>query len=172
LRAVYADALLILVPRHPERFNAVADLIGRAGFTYCRRSSNAAVSGDIAVLLGDSMGELLCLYGCADIAVVGGSFVARGGHNTLEPAAWGLPIVTGASAFNFREIAELLAKVGASTVVGNADELARELIRLAGNPALREQRGAAARQVVNDNRGALQRLIGEVARLLETTPRV
>lgn len=167
LRAVQADALLVLVPRHPERFNSVAELIARAGFSYCRRSSGAAVSGDTAVLLGDSMGELLCLYGCADIAVVGGSFVERGGHNTLEPAAWGLPIVTGASAFNFREIAELLAKVGASTVVGNADELARELIRLAGNPALREQRGAAARHVVEANRGALQRLIGEIARLLD-----
>lgn len=172
LRAVYADALLILVPRHPERFDAVADLIAREGFAYCRRSSGQPVTADTAVLLADSMGELLCLYGCADIAVVGGSFVERGGHNTLEPAAWGLPIVTGPSAFNFREIAELLAKVGASTVVNNADELARELIRLAGNPALREQRGAAARQVVDDNRGALQRLSDEIGRLLETAPRV
>ncbi len=171
LRAVCADALLILVPRHPERFDAVAALIEREGFAYRRRSSGAAVGSDTAVLLGDSMGELLCLYGCADIAVVGGSFVERGGHNTLEPAAWGLPIVTGASAFNFREIAELLAKVGASTVVQNADELARELIRLAGNPTLREQRGRAARQVVESNRGALEKLCDRIeAELADHSP--
>ena len=165
LRRAHADALLILVPRHPERFDAVADLIAREGFAFGRRSADAQVGADTAVLLGDTMGELLCLYGCADIAVVGGSFVERGGHNTLEPAAWGLPIVTGASAFNFREIAELLAKVGASTVVHDADELARELIRLADNPALRDQRGAAARHVVESNRGALQKLCATIERL-------
>ncbi len=166
LRATHADALLVLVPRHPERFDAVAALIEREGFVYCRRSADTLVSADAAVLLGDSMGELLCLYGCADIAVVGGSFVERGGHNTLEPAAWGLPIVTGPSAFNFREIAGLLAKVGASTVVHNADELARELIRLADNPTLREQRGNAARQVVASNRGALRRLCDRIEKEL------
>jgi 3-deoxy-D-manno-octulosonic-acid transferase len=171
LRAVHAHALLILVPRHPERFDAVAALIEREGFSYCRRSSGAAVGSDTAVLLGDSMGELLCLYGCADVAVVGGSFVDRGGHNTLEPAAWGLPIVTGRSAFNFREIAELLAKVGASTVVDNADELARELIQLVNRPALRAQRGAAARRVVEENRGALQRLCERIEAELALSPK-
>jgi 3-deoxy-D-manno-octulosonic-acid transferase len=167
LRAVHADALLILVPRHPERFDTVAALIAREGFHCIRRTEGTAVSIDTAVLLGDTMGELLCLYGCADIAVVGGSFVERGGHNTLEPAAWGLPIVTGPSSFNFREIAELLANVGASTVVRNADELARELIRLTDNPALRAQRGNAARQLVESNRGALQKLCARIERLLE-----
>lgn len=171
LRAVHADALLILVPRHPERFDLVAALIAREGFHCVRRSTGAAVTVDTAVLLGDTMGELLCMYGCADIAVVGGSFVERGGHNTLEPAAWGLPIVTGPSAFNFREIAELLAKVGASTVVRNADELARELIRLTDNPALCGQRGAAARQVVEGNRGALRKLCATIERLLVDAPR-
>lgn len=167
LLGAHADALLVLVPRHPERFDTVAALIEREGFAYRRRSAGDAVPLDAAVLLGDSMGELLCLYGCADIAVVGGSFVDRGGHNTLEPAAWGLPIITGPSAFNFREIAELLSRVGASTIVHDADELARELARLATHPALRAQRGEAAQHAVENNRGALRKLCDAIDGLLQ-----
>ena len=166
LREIHADALLILVPRHPERFNAVAALIEREGFAYGRRSAATPVTRATEVLLGDSMGELLYLYGCADIAVVGGSFIARGGHNTLEPAAWGLPIICGASAFNFREIAELLTQAGALTIAMDSDALAAQLILLAGDPKLRAERGNAARQAVEKNRGALQKLIAEIGRLV------
>jgi 3-deoxy-D-manno-octulosonic-acid transferase len=166
LREISSDALLILVPRHPERFNAVAALIERAGFTYTRRSTATAIGHGTAVLLGDSMGELLYLYGCADIAAVGGSFIERGGHNTLEPAAWGLPIISGPSVFNFREIAASLSAVGALTIANTADELASQLVLLAGDPVLRDNRGVAARQLVEKNRGALQRLTDEITPFL------
>jgi 3-deoxy-D-manno-octulosonic-acid transferase len=166
LRETCIDALLILVPRHPERFNGVAALIERSGLSYTRRSSATEVTRDTAVLLGDSMGELLFLYGCADIAVVGGSFIERGGHNTLEPAAWGLPIITGASAFNFREIAELLTQASALTIAADGAALTEQLILLAGDPKLRAERGNAGRQVVEKNRGALQKLITEIDRLV------
>ncbi len=164
LRAHGVDALLILVPRHPERFNAVAELIERAGFSCVRRSQSIAPSRATDVLLADSMGELLLLYGAADIAVVGGSFIARGGHNMLEPAAWGLPIIAGASVFNFREIAAELTRAGAMTNVQNSEELAAGLIELAGDAVLRNQRGAAARAVIDANRGALAKLLTEITR--------
>jgi 3-deoxy-D-manno-octulosonic-acid transferase len=162
LREQRVDALLILVPRHPERFNDVATLIGKSGFDFVRRSAAQTIAGEVAVLLGDTMGELLFLYGCADCAFVGGSLVARGGHNTLEPAAWGLPIITGPSDFNFREISALLQHENALAVVSDAETLAEMLSDLATDATLRQQRGAAAKQVVANNRGALDKLIGEV----------
>jgi len=166
LRERHADALLILVPRHPERFNAVANLVERAGMALARRSAGQIPDGQTAVLLGDTMGELLWLYGCADIAWVGGSLVERGGHNTLEAAAWGLPILTGPSDFNFREISTLLENAGALRKVADADALAQALRELAAEPAQRAQRGEQGRLVVENNRGALQRLLDAIAKLL------
>jgi 3-deoxy-D-manno-octulosonic-acid transferase len=166
LRARFGDALLILVPRHPERFNDVAALIEKNNFHYVRRSASPATADDIAVLLGDTMGELLFLFGCADCAFVGGSLIARGGHNTLEPAAWGLPIITGSSDFNFREISALLRSENALCVVGDAEALAQRLIELAGNAGLRQRMGDAARQVVVNNRGALAKLTGAIESFL------
>ncbi len=162
LRAQISDALLILVPRHPERFNDVAALIAKGGFKYARRSLSPMFANDTAILLGDTMGELLFLYGCADCAFVGGSLIARGGHNMLEPAAWGLPVITGPSDFNFREIAALLRRASALSVVNNAQELAQALIDLARDFTLRQRRGSAAKSVVDNNRGALDKLIGEI----------
>lgn len=162
LRAQYPDALLILVPRHPERFNEVAALIQKNQFAFVRRSAGQKIDADSAVLLGDTMGELLFLFGCADCAFVGGSLIARGGHNTLEPAAWGLPIITGPSDFNFREISALLQRDGALKVVADENALAGELIALAGGVELRSQRGSMAKQVVAANRGALEKLIREI----------
>ncbi len=168
LRERFADALLILVPRHPERFNDVATLIENHALKFVRRSQAQIPASDCAVLLGDTMGELLFLYGCADCAFVGGSFVERGGHNTLEPAAWGLPILSGPSDFNFREISTLLQRADALVIVNDADVLASELIGLAGNAELRARRGEAAKRVVAANRGALEKLLGEVDLLIST----
>lgn len=167
LRERHPQALLILVPRHPERFDAVAALIEAGGFSCARRSRAVEPAANTAVLLGDTMGELLYLYGCADVALVGGSLIARGGHNTLEPAAWGLPIITGPSAFNFREIAALLESAQALVVVDDGAALARELSRLVDDAELRRARGAAAKRVVEENRGALEKLLAEIDRLLE-----
>lgn len=162
LRARFPQALLILVPRHPERFDAVARLIEQKGFAYQRRLSQAQIATETAVLLGDTMGELLFLLGCADIAFVGGSLIERGGHNTLEPAAWGLPILTGASDFNFREVSALLQQAGALRIVPNATALAQAVIELMTESSSRERQGDAARRVVEENRGALHKLLTEI----------
>ena len=166
LRQWYADALLILVPRHPERFNEIAGLIENNQFSYVRRSTKENIAADTAVLLGDTMGELQYLFGCVDMAFVGGSLISRGGHNMLEPAAWGLPIITGNSDFNFREISALLQQAGALASVQNVDELSEKLIAFSENHEMRDRCGAAALKVVNDNRGALIKLVAEITRVL------
>lgn len=160
------DALLILVPRHPERFDEVAALVQRASFALQRRSTGDDVAMTTQVWLGDTMGELLLLLGVADVAFVGGSLIPRGGHNMLEPAAWGVPIITGDSDFNFREISALLMQAGALVKCDSAATLAAELQRLFADTETRGQRGRAARQVVENNRGALARLLDEIDRLV------
>jgi 3-deoxy-D-manno-octulosonic-acid transferase len=105
------------------------------------------------------MGELLLLLGCADIAFVGGSLIDHGGHNTLEPAAWGLPVVTGLSDFNFAEISALLETAGGLQKIDSDGALAKVLQALFADPLCRERQGAAAKAVVDNNRGALQRLL-------------
>jgi len=115
------DALLILVPRHLERFASVYQLCQKQGFTVQRRSSGEAVNAATQVLLGDSMGELLFLYALADLALVGGSLVAHGGHNLLEPAALGKPLLSGPHRFNFADIAAQFEQAGALQTVTDAD---------------------------------------------------
>jgi len=162
----HADALLILVPRHPERFNQVANLIEREGLHKQRRSIDESISPQTQVLLGDTMGELLLLFGVADVAFVGGSLVERGGHNMLEPAAWGLPIITGVSDFNFREISELLQAAGALLKFDSAAAIAAGIANLFGDLDQRKKRGAAALAVVANNRGALQKLLAQIAAII------
>ncbi|HBX57079.1 MAG TPA: 3-deoxy-D-manno-octulosonic acid transferase, partial [Pseudomonas sp.] len=116
----WPEALLILVPRHPERFNAVFELCQRQGFSTRRRSTGEAPLAGDQVMLGDTMGELLFLYALADTAFVGGSLVANGGHNLLEPAALGKPVLSGPHLFNFLEIAAQLREAGALLEVGDA----------------------------------------------------
>ncbi|WP_269620171.1 lipid IV(A) 3-deoxy-D-manno-octulosonic acid transferase [Zhongshania sp. BJYM1] len=162
------DAVLILVPRHPERFLKVAELVAASGFRYLRRSEyqNECSAEGAQVILGDTMGELLLLLGCADIAFVGGSLIEHGGHNTLEPAAWGLPVLTGPSDFNFAEISSLLEASGGLIKVADSDALARELGALLDDPERAENQGAMAKQVVDANRGALQRLLAVIEQAL------
>lgn len=153
------DALLILVPRHPERFNDVARLIQGAGLSAVRRSRGDVPMRADQVLLGDSMGELMMFYACADAAFVGGSLVAHGGHNYLEPAALGLPVISGPHSFNFTEISELLEGAGALQRVGDQDDLATTVGRLLAEPDAARQAGACGLAVVKDNQGALERLL-------------
>ena len=157
LRAARPDALLILVPRHPERFDDVAGQVRRAGLGLARRSREEAVDDGVAVYLADTMGELLMLFGAADLAFVGGSLVPVGGHNLLEPAAWGTPVLTGPALHNFTAIAALLDEAGALTVVSGEEELAAALAALYDDAGERLRRGEAAAGVVAANRGALQR---------------
>jgi len=165
LLAQHPDAVLILVPRHPERFPKVAELIASSDLNFERRSASLAsaaaapVASTTSVILGDTMGELLLLLGCADIAFVGGSLIDHGGHNTLEPAAWGLPVVTGLSDFNFAEISALLEAAGGLQKIDGDRALAEVLQTLFAKPLCRQRQGAAAKAVVDNNRGALQRLL-------------
>lgn len=150
--------LLVLVPRHPERFTTVATLCRERGYQVSTRSSGA--NTDTAdVLVGDTMGELLLLFGASDIAFVGGSLVPRGGHNFMEPAAWGLPLISGHHVFNFVEAAQLLSEAGALTFADSAASLAKEVSILLEDPEQRERRGAAAARVVAENRGALDKTL-------------
>jgi len=158
----HPDALLLLVPRHPERFAAVGALVERAGFTLVTRSSGARCTAQTRVFLGDSMGELTMLYAAADVAFVAGSLERIGGHNLLEPAALGVPSLTGPHNFNAPDIAELLVEQGATQVVPDAAGIAREVVRLLGDPAERQRRGSLALAALENNRGAVRRLFALV----------
>ncbi len=160
------DALLLLVPRHPERFEAVADEIGATGMPYVTRSSGVVCAADTKVFLGDSMGELTTLYAAADVAFVGGSLVAIGGHNLLEPAALSIPVVAGPHNFNAADIAELFSESGAVELVSDAESLAASVLRLLNDPDERARRGSAGQRVVAGNRGALKRLLKMLQPLL------
>jgi 3-deoxy-D-manno-octulosonic-acid transferase len=154
----YPDLLLILVPRHPERFERVAVLCREQGLRLARRSHGEA-GADAQVYLGDTMGELMRMYAAADVAFVGGSLVPTGGHNLLEPAALGLTPLSGPHLFNFQQIAELLAAVETLTLIEDAAALATQVERLLSEPATRRAAGERARQVVEENRGALARTL-------------
>lgn len=160
------DALLILVPRHPERFNAVHNLCMNQSLTTRRRSTGEAVQASDQVLLGDTMGELLFLYALADIAFVGGSLVANGGHNLLEPAALGKPVLSGPHLFNFLEIAAQLREAGALNEVENAGQLADKVVALLNEPSEMQRMSQAGLSVLKANQGALQRLLEGLQRLL------
>ena len=166
LLASYPNALLILVPRHPERFNSVFDLCQREGFATVRRSQGEAVSAQTQVLLGDTMGELLFLYALADSAFVGGSLVPNGGHNLLEPAALAKPVLSGPHLFNFLEIAALLREAGALEEVDDAQGLAVAVQRLFELPQDAQHMAQAGLKVMRANQGALQRLLDGLGRLL------
>ena len=153
----YADLLLILVPRHPERFKRVAQLCRAAHPTVCR-SEGGACEAETAIYVGDTMGELPLLYASADVAFVGGSLVEIGGHNMLEPAALGVPSVFGQYVFNFALIAAQLQQHEAALQVGDVEALYQVLRRYLADPNLRHQTGENAQQFVAQNRGALQKL--------------
>ena len=161
------DAMLILVPRHPERFAGVHELCRREGFATVRRSGGEPVARATQVLLGDTMGELLFLYALADIAFVGGSLVPNGGHNLLEPAALGKPVFAGPHLFNFLDIAAQLRDAGALLEVTDAGELCDGLTRLWAQPEVATAMATAGEKVLRNNQGALERLLAGLARLLE-----
>ena len=166
LRESYPDALLLLAPRHPERFDRVASLCEREGWNTLRRSRADQPDASTDVLTLDTLGELLLLFGTADIAVIGGSFIEHGGHNPLEAAVWGIPQLTGMSMTNFEDIAQKLSEVGALEMLPDGDALAVSLATLFGDDAEMQRRGDAARQILEANRGALDALSDAVQRLL------
>ena len=154
----HPNALLILVPRHPERFESVAEKVSKQAFSLARRSLGEDPSS-AKVYLGDTMGELMMLYGASDVAFVGGSLIERGGHNPLEPAGWGIPVISGPHVFNFETIYQRLLDDRGVTMVSGADELSRYLLTLFSDADERRASGQRALSVVNKNKGALDRVV-------------
>lgn len=131
----YPEALLILVPRHPERFDSVFELCQKHSLETIRRTSQSDVAESTQVYLGDTMGEMLILIGAADVCFMGGSLIGDkvGGHNVLEPAALGVPVITGPSYYNFTEIVEDLSSQHALTIIANEHELSKKVLDLTSN---------------------------------------
>lgn len=162
-------ALLVLAPRHPARFDEVAQALRQTGLGFVRRSRGGAAAG-YPILLLDSLGELLAFYAAADVAFVGGSLVPVGGHNLLEPAALGVPVLTGPNTFNCEDIARLLIARGAAQVVRDATALRARVSELLADPASRARMGEAGRACIDSNRGALGKLLALIEPLLNETP--
>lgn len=166
LKRAKNDAALIVVPRHPERFDAVTKLAEASGLHVARRSQNA-FGADTDILIGDTMGELMMLYGVADAAFVGGSLVARGGHNPLEPLAWQLPVQQGPHTFNFATLTRRLSKAGVIDVVNDAESLASVWQRFSATSA-RAERAAHIAPIQRQLGGTLARLLVIVETILES----
>jgi len=152
------DLLLLLVPRHPERFDAVAELCQKQGYEVVRRSEAGSCSEATAVFVGDSMGELLLFLATADLCYMGGSLVPVGGHNLLEPAAVGVPVVFGPHMFNFALISQMFLERGAASQVEDSTELAKVVAELFANSSLRNEMSLKGKQLLEENRGAQARL--------------
>lgn len=166
LRARHPDLLLVLVPRHPERFSAVAKLCRRRDLRYERRSAaSGGVRPDIQVYLGDTMGELGLMYAASDIAFVGGSLVRAGGHNILEPCALGVPVLFGPYMHNFLLISEMVVERGAGVRVSSVPELVEAVDGYLSDANLRFTTGENGRQMVRENRGALQKTLNALSEL-------
>ena len=167
LKARMDQLLLVLAPRHPERADEVAALCKAAGHVLVRRSSLPHCGADVDVYLVDTMGELPRFYAAADVAFVGGSLLPFGGHNVLEPASLGTPVLVGPHTFNFSEIVRLLADAGALKVIGDADSLAAAAWAWLSDSNERDRIGSIGREVVRLHRGATHRTIGVIRELLE-----
>jgi 3-deoxy-D-manno-octulosonic-acid transferase len=155
----YPDLLLVLVPRHPERFTAVADMIDKAGFEKVARTEEQPCGAGTSVFLGDTMGEVPLFYAASDIAFVGGSLVPIGGHNLLEPAALGLPLVSGPHVYNAQDISDMFIDLGACRIVKDAAQLVEAVDNLLANPDEAAKQGGNGRSIVQRNRGALALLL-------------
>jgi len=162
------DTLLVIVPRHPQRFAAVADLLRERGVPFMRRSDNGPVPADVRVVLGDSMGELVAYYAASDLAFVGGSLLPLGGQNLIEPLAVGIPVLIGPHTFNFAEASAGAVAAGAAEVVADADALVAAAAAILSDRGRRETMGAAARAFHAAHQGAAGRLWAWLAPQLET----
>ncbi|MEO8132872.1 MAG: lipid IV(A) 3-deoxy-D-manno-octulosonic acid transferase [Betaproteobacteria bacterium] len=161
-------ALVVIVPRHPQRFDAVAALLEQRRMTFVRKSDEQPVPAHAAVVLGDTMGEMLSYYAAADVAFIGGTLLPLGGQNLIEPLAVGTPVLIGPSTFNFAEVArEALAQGAARSVAdaGAAVEAARALLLDSGE---RAQMSAAGRRLLSAHSGATRRTVEWIGTQLDT----
>jgi 3-deoxy-D-manno-octulosonic-acid transferase len=172
VRAASPSTLLVIAPRNPERFGEVEQLVRSEGWKTARRSDLAVDSEprvDVVVL--DTIGELATVYQIGTVVFVGGSLVATGGHNVLEPAVFGKPIVFGPHMENFLEIADAFVTNGAGVQLAGEDELEEAFLSLMSDPVRRARLGAAARALVEANRGAKEKSVTVLAGLLPPEPR-
>ncbi|WP_257266714.1 lipid IV(A) 3-deoxy-D-manno-octulosonic acid transferase [Endozoicomonas sp. ONNA2] len=153
------EVRLLLVPRHPERFDSVHQLVLDNQLPVVRHSEGTAPSDETRVILGDTMGEMMKLFAASDIAFVGGSLIPTGGHNMLEPAALNLPVLSGPHVFNFEEISNSLIQAGGLKIVNDSEALARSAISLVQNKEEYESMSLHAGEFVRDNRGALKKTL-------------
>jgi 3-deoxy-D-manno-octulosonic-acid transferase len=163
----YSTAVMILAPRHPERFESVAELVGSSGIALVQRSAwkgTEPLEGRVFLL--DSVGELAAVYALASVAFVGGSLLPAGGHNILEPAQHGVAVLTGPNTFNFREIMRLFEQ-GNGVRVATAETLSAQLLELLANKDEREELGARARQLFQENTGATERTLRSLETLMD-----
>ena len=156
------QAKLIIVPRHPERFDEVAHLIQESGFSLARRSEADTWTESANVLLGDSMGELMLAYQLSDVAFVAGSLVPIGGHNVIEPAMLGKPVISGPYVHNFQEIFHELERQGGALQASTEGEISELVVGLLENEERRKAVGSNAKKVVERSRGALKRTVKEL----------
>lgn len=170
LRLRWPSLLLVVVPRHPQRFETVAGLIADSGLPWARRSLGQQVDEATAVYLGDTMGELLLLQGCADLVVVGGTFIDHGGQNPLEAAALGKPLLLGPSVYNFREAVAALLAAGAAHQCQRVNELELPLSQWLAQPQQAQQAGERGRAVVAANSGALKKSLQALEQWLPAAP--
>ena len=162
------NALLIIAPRHPEQFDKVAELLTQSPLSFSRRSQNNYNNEQI--LLADTLGELQCLYGAANVSFIGGSLIRRGGHNPLESAAFSVGVITGPHTYNFDHVYPELTKLKGAVVVDSNDELAKQLITFSQNTKACQTLGIKAAQCVAKNQGAIQKTLTIINQYLEPKP--
>jgi 3-deoxy-D-manno-octulosonic-acid transferase len=166
-RNALGNAILIIVPRHPQRFDAVAQLLSARGLKFARRSANAALESDCSIVLGDSLGEMASYYRACSTAFVGGSLLAYGGQNLIEACAAGVPVLVGPYTYNFAHAAESAIAAGAALRVNDAGEVIRMARTLLQDRALRERMGSAGVAFCATHRGAVERTLAICKRLLK-----
>jgi 3-deoxy-D-manno-octulosonic-acid transferase len=170
--ALPSDALLLLVPRHPQRFDAVEQMVAARGMAVQRRGAlaqpGAVVAPGTQVLLGDSMGEMFAYYSACDLAFIGGSLQPLGGQNLIEAAALGKPVLIGEHTFNFALVTEQAIEAGGALRIASADALMQQAARLLRDAAARTAMGRQAQSFANQHRGATQRTLALLPALLPT----
>ena len=160
------DAILVIVPRHPPRFDAVAQILAARGLKFARRSANAPIDPGCDIVLGDSMGELAAYYRACDVALIGGSLLPYGGQNLIEACAAGVPVLLGPYTYNFAQAAESAVAARAAVRVLDAGDAVRRARTLLQDPALRERMGKAGLAFCAQHRGATERTLAICERLL------
>ena len=168
LKDVFANLLLVLVPRHPERFTEVRKLCEQAGYQVQTASKQTSCNDATDIFLGDVMGQLPYYYSAVDLAFIGGSLIPIGGHNSLEAANCGLVTVTGPYVFNFKAVNQLLKEAGALFEVPNVEGLTTTVLNLLRDGKLRQAAGQRALAVMSENRGSLETHVNLVAELLHS----